>query len=367
MSDEGILTAFDRPQRELGGEFVVGLGWRWAKNFGDPEGEYEAVRNHVGVWDASPHTKWEFRGRDALAALDRIFTRDLGGMEVGQVCYGPFCDERGKMLGDGTVFRFSDDQFWLVTAPGTDDDIEHFGRLVDPLDARMEKRTAQLPQLGINGPRSRELLGELADRDLSTLRYYHFWPDQVRIGDVSCWISRTGYSGELGYELFCAPEDAGRLWQLVTEAGAAPYGLDAIEWIRIESGLIAYGADFLPGKTSPFDMSLDRFIDLRKEAFSGRDALAEEATNPARGLVTLVLEGEVPAPGASVMSGREGVGSVTSPCLSPSLGKAIALAVVRREVAQPGERLEVALDGSATPATVAPVSIVDPEKKRPRV
>jgi aminomethyltransferase len=366
VSDEGILTAFDRPQRELGGEFLVGLGWRWTKNFGDPHGEYGAVRHGVGVWDASPHTKWDFRGRDTGTALDRIFTRDLSAMEIGRVYYGPFCDEQGKMLGDGTVFRFADDHCWLVTAPGTESDLEHFHRVVEGLDVTIEKRTHELPQLGINGPGSRDLLVPLCDRDLASLRYYRFWPEPARIGGVPCWVSRTGYSGELGFELFCAPEDAERLWQVVTEAGGRPYGLDAIDLFRVESGLIAYGADFFPHETSPFDMSLDRFVDLGKPAFSGRDALAEEAKAPARALVTLVLDGEPPAGGAAVTSGRESVGSVTSACLSPELGRAIALAVVRRELARPDEQLEVAVDGGTAGATVAPVSIVDPEKQRAR-
>ena len=362
MSDEATLTAFDRPQRELGGEFVVGGGWRWAKNFGDPEGEYAAVRQDVGVWDASPHTKWELRGGDALAALDRIFTRDLSGLEAGRVSYGPFCDEHGKMLGDATVFVFPGDRYWLVTAPGTASDLAHFQRVASGLDVEIESLTSELPQLGINGPRSRDLIAGLADRDISSLRYYRFWPEQVRVGGVSCWISRTGYSGELGYELFCAPEDGERLWHAVTEAGARPYGLDAIEWIRIESGLIAYGADFIAGETSPFDMSLDRFVDLRKSEFSGRSALAAEAAAPERGLVTLVLDGDVPAAGAAVVGDGEQVGTVTSACVSPELGRAIALAVVRRDRSTVGEALAV---GSET-ATVAPLSIIDPEKVRPR-
>jgi aminomethyltransferase len=362
VSDEGKPTAFDRPQRELGGDFVVGRGWRWAKNFGDPEGEYTAVRRDVGMWDASPHTKWEFDGVDALAALNRIFTRDLSALEAGRVSYGPFCDERGKMLGDGTIFRFPGDRFWLITAPGTQSDLAHFQRVADGLDVEIKQRTDELSQLGINGPRSRDLIAGLADRDISSLRYYSFWPEQVRVGGVSCWISRTGYSGELGYELFCAPEDGEQLWQAVNAAGARPYGLDAIGWIRIESGLISYGDDFFAGETSPFDMSLDRFIDLGKEAFSGRDALAAEAAAPERILVTLLLDGDAPTAGAAVLSDGDQVGAVTSACVSPELGQAIALAVVRRDRSTVGEALAV----GSTAATVAPLSILDPEKTRPR-
>lgn len=366
MNGEGIRTPLDGVQRELGGNFVVGLGWRWVTTFGDPEGEYWAVRKNAGLWDASPHQKWEFRGTDAIEALDRIFTRDLSQTEVGQVRYGPFCNEAGKMLGDGTVFRFAEDHCWLVAAPGTDSDLEHFRHVVEGLDVRIEKRTAELPQLGLNGPRSRELLGSLCDRDLASLSYYRFWPEQARVGDVPCWVSRTGYSGELGYELFCAPEDAERLWNLLTEAGARPYGLDAIEWMRIESGLIAMGPDFVPGETSPFDMSLDRFVDLRKRRFSGREALVREAESPPRQLVTLVVAGPPPAAGAAVERRGARVGTLTSPCESPELGKVIGLAVVERRAATEGPELEVEVEAGRAGATVAPLSIVDPEKRRPR-
>jgi aminomethyltransferase len=366
VNQEGIRTPLYRPQQELGADFTVGLGWLWAKNFGDASGEYEAVRGRVGLWDASPHTKWEFRGRDAITALDRIFTRDLSGMDAGRVCYGPFCDEGGKMLGDGTVFRFGDVHFWLVTAPGTESDLEHFSRVARDLDVEISNRTTDLPQLGVNGPGSRELLSRLCSRDLSSLRYYRFWPDQVDIGGVRCWVSRSGYSGELGYELFFAPEDGERLWALLTAAGARPYGLDAIEWIRIESGLIAMGADFRARETTPFDVSLDRFIDLTKPIYSGKAALEAEARDPANQLVTLVIDGEVPPAGAAVTSDATHVGALTSPCASPALGKVISLAIVRREAVRNGRPLQVSTEAGPAAATVAPLSIIDPDKRRPR-
>jgi len=366
VSTEGIRTPLYRPQQELGADFIAGGGWLWAKNFGDAKGEYEAVRNRVGLWDASPHTKWDFRGHDAITALDRIFTRDLSAMEIGRVCYGPFCDEDGKMLGDGTVFRFSDDHFWLVTAPGTESDLEHFKAVVRGLDVEITNRTTELPQLGLNGPGSRQLLSRLCSRDLSSLRWYRFWPDQVEIGGIRCWVSRSGYSGELGYELFFAPDDGERLWSVLTTAGARPYGLDAIEWIRIESGLIAMGADFRPRELSPFDVSLDRFIDLRKPAFSGKAALEKEARDPANQLVTLVIDGKVPPAGSEVLSDGARVGALTSPCDSPALGKVIALAIIRRDALRSGRQLQVAAHDAVAPATPAPLSIIDPEKRRPR-
>jgi glycine cleavage system aminomethyltransferase T len=116
MSTEIVRTAFDRVQREVGCEFMDWEGWYWPNHFGDPIAEHRAVREDAGVWDESPLRKWELRGKDALRAADRVFTNDMLGLEIGQVRYGPFCDENGKMVGDGTVFKFADDHAWAITA-----------------------------------------------------------------------------------------------------------------------------------------------------------------------------------------------------------------------------------------------------------
>src|ERR671937_2054553 len=125
---EIIRTAFDRVQRELGCEFMDWEGWYWPNHFGDPIAEHHAVRNGAGIWDESPLRKWDFRGRDALAAADRIFPNDMLGLEVGQVRYAPFCDAQGKMVGDGTVFKFADDHALVITA--LDSDLDHFQEAV---------------------------------------------------------------------------------------------------------------------------------------------------------------------------------------------------------------------------------------------
>ena len=136
MSTDGIRTAFDEPQRGLGCEFMEWEGWLWPSHFGDPTAEHRAVRDGVGVWDASPLRKWDFRGPDALRAADRIFTNDILGLQVGQVRYAPFCDEHGKMVGDGTVFKFGDGHAWVVTA--LDSDLDHFLGVTAGLDVEIE-------------------------------------------------------------------------------------------------------------------------------------------------------------------------------------------------------------------------------------
>lgn len=365
MSGETIRTAFDAVQRNTGAEFMEWEGWFWTTHFGDAVGEHQAVRQHVGVWDESPLRKWDFRGPDALRAADRIFTNDMLGLQVGQVRYAPFCDADGKMVGDGTVLKFADDHAWVITA--LDADLDHFREVTRGLNVAMEPITGQLPHVQLQGPGAPDLLGGLSKADVRSLRYFHFWPEQVTVGGVPSWVSRTGYSGELGYEIFSRPEHAEALWASLTGAGARPYGLSAVETLRIESALIFIGYDYFQHQTNPFDMSLDKVIRLDTSDFNGKAALAETARRPPRRLVTLAVDGDqVPEYGAVVTMGGEPAGTLTSPCLSPTLGRVIGLAVLENRFAPKGTRVEVALAGGSVPATVETLPIYDPQKTRPR-
>ena len=233
VATEGLLkTAFDQVERRMGGNFAEWEGWDWISDFGDPVAEHHAVREAVGIWDESPLRKWFFKGPDAVRAADRIFTSDMAALEVGQCRYGPFCDESGKMLGDGVCYRGeTEDDMLVVTALDTDAD--HFRRVCSDMDVEIEEQTFALPHLQVQGPRSRELLSGLTDADVAGLRYFRFIPQPITVGGVEgCWVSRTGYSGEIGYEVFCPAEGAESLWRALLDAGAhmgiRPYGLAAV-------------------------------------------------------------------------------------------------------------------------------------------
>ncbi|TMJ96852.1 MAG: aminomethyl transferase family protein [Actinobacteria bacterium] len=362
---EIVRTAFDRVQRERDADMMEWEGWYWPNHFGDPVAEHNAVRNDVGVWDESPLRKWDFRGPDALAAADRIFTNDMAALEVGQVRYAPFCDENGKMVGDGTVFKFADDHAWVITA--LDSDLDHFHDVVGDLGVEIEPITERLPHLQLQGPRSREVLSSLTEVGVEGLRYFRFWPEQISVGGSPCWVSRTGYSGELGYEIFCAPDHAEELWATLTGAGARPYGLAAVETLRIESGLIFIGYDYFQHETDPFDMSLDKVIRLEKGDFNARAALDQTAKDPPHRMVTLEVDGsEVPEYGAAVTRDGGAAGTLTSPCESPTLGAVIGLAVLETRFADKGTEVEVAVGDGTARARVADFPIYDPEKTRPR-
>lgn len=365
MSPETVRTAFDRVQRDSGCEFMEWEGWFWSNHFGDASAEHRAVREHAGVWDESPLRKWDFRGRDAMKAVDLIFTNDMLGLSVGQVRYGPFCDENGAMIGDGTVYKFSDDHAWAITA--LDSDLDHFKTACKDLKVTIEAITEQMPHVQLQGPASSDLLAGLTDADVRNLRYFRFWPDQVKVGGVPCWVSRTGYSGELGYEIFCGSEHAERLWGALTGAGAMPYGLAAVETLRIESGLIFIGYDYFQHVTNPFDMSLDSVIRLDAGDFVGRSVLVETAKQPPKRLVTLGVDGDqVPEYGAAVTVAGEPAGTLTSPCLSPTLGRVIAMAMLETDFSQLGTNVQVAVSDGTASATVEPRPVYDPGKKRPR-
>jgi aminomethyltransferase len=364
-SSETVRTAFDRVQRESGCEFMEWEGWFWSNHFGDATAEHQAVRQHVGVWDESPLRKWDVLGRDAMKAVDRIFTNDMLSLAVGQVRYGPFCDEDGKMVGDGTVYKFSDDHAWAITA--LDADVDHFNEVCRGLEVSVKPITKEMPHVQLQGPGSRDLLAGLTKADVRGLRYFRFWPEQVSVGGVPCWVSRTGYSGELGYEIFCSPDDAERLWDAITGAGAKPYGLAAVETLRIESGLIFIGYDYFQHQTNPFDMSLDSVIRLDAGDFVGKAALMQTAKHPPRRLVTLSVDGDVvPEYGAPVTVNGEPAGTLTSPCSSPTLNRVIGMAMLDTRFSELGTKVEVALAEGTTTARVEPRPVYDPKKTRPR-
>ncbi|MGO9558135.1 MAG: aminomethyltransferase family protein [Acidimicrobiales bacterium] len=364
MDTESTRSPFYEVAAAAGASFMEEAGWFWTEGFGDPDGEYRGVRDDLGVWDVSPLNKWEFRGPDALAAAQRVHSNNILGLSVGQVRYGALCDAAGLMLDDGTVYRL-DDRVWLMT--NGSERAEHFAEATDGLDVEIEAVTRAMPHLGLQGPRSREALGPLCEADISGLGYFRFLPEPTKVGGVPCVVSRTGFGGELGYELFCRPEDATDLWEVVvTEMDARPFGVGVLESLRVEAGLIVLDYDYSAGERTPYDLSLDRMVALGTVDFLGSDALKAVAESPPRRLKTLRLDSdELPKYGAEVTRDGEPVGTLTSPAISPRYGP-IALAILEVEVARSGERVEVGLESGAMGATVAELAIYDPEKRRPR-
>jgi len=367
VEEEALKTAFHEVALAAGGTHIADGGWLWVEKFGDVRKEYEAVRDDVAVWDVSALNKWDFRGPDALKAAQRLHSNDILGLDVGQVRYGAFLDEDGLMVDDGTVFKLSNDHVWVMTN-GKDHD-EYFGDALKDLDVGFEWVALRMPHLGVIGPRAREVVQGLTDADLGGLRYFRFIPEPVKVGGVPVYLSRTGFGGELGYELFLTdPSNAADLWDVVVnKAGITPFGVEAIEILRIEAGLIVTDYDYEAHRRTPYDFNFDHFVKLdAKGEFLGKGRLRTVAKNPPNRFVTLKLRTEdLPEYGAAVRKDGEEIGVLTSPTDSPRFGR-IGMAVVPAGEARVGNTVEVALGESTIPGTVDVLPIYDTEKTRPR-
>jgi aminomethyltransferase len=347
-----------------GAETIWEDGYPWTNHEGrDPMQEYEAVRTGTGIWDLFSTCKYEVTGPDAARLIQRRFTNSVAGMQPGQVRYGAFVNADGLMVDDGNVYEFADDRFWVLI--NTADLADWLRETATDLDATIEHRTDDLAMIAVQGPTSEQTLQGLVDRDLGELGYFRFWPEQVTVAGVPATVMRTGFSGEHGYEIVVAAADGQPVWDALLAAGGTPFGLTAIDLARTEVGLIIIAVDYDPGERSPWDLSMDRFIKMDTENV-GAAALGERGANPPKRFKSLQIEGDAaPDYGAAVTKDGREVGTVTSPASSPRLGT-IGLAILDAGVATDGEKVEVTVGDGTAPAVVAPLSLLDPEKRRPR-
>ncbi|HEX5016312.1 MAG TPA: aminomethyltransferase family protein [Actinomycetes bacterium] len=361
MADEPIRSVLYDVQARQGGTFDDFGGWMWTLDFGDVAAEYEALRSGAGMWDVYALNKWLVSGPDAQAALQAGFTNNLSTQEAGQVKYGAFVDDAGLVQDEGTIYKLADGTYYTFTNAETFD--EYVRKLVPSADVQIENRLHDMPLISVQGPRSREILQSLGDFDFSTLKYFRFATEPVSIAGIDVFMSRTGFSGELGYELIPARDKAEELWLKLGDAGVVPVGFNAIDIARVEAGLIVFEYEYEPGQRTPFDLGLDRMVSFAPDVtYVGKSALQAIADNPPRRLKTLRLEpGDLPEIGAEVTRDGAVVGTLTSPTSSPRFGN-IALAVIDSSAADNDTVVSV---GGHT-ATVADLSIFDPNKVKPR-
>ncbi len=346
-----------------------------------PIEEYWACREKAVVLDLSPLRKFEVTGPDAEALMQWCVTRDMKKLSQGQVVYTAMCYEHGGMIDDGTVFRLGRDQFrWI----GGDDysglwlreQAEKLG-----LKVMVRSSTDQLHNIAVQGPNSREIMKRMIwtaphQPTIEELGWFRFTVG--RVGGPSgapVMVSRTGYTGELGFEVFCHPKDGSTVYDAVWENGAdlglKPMGLAALDMVRIEAGLIFAGYDF-SDQTDPFEAGIGFTVPLKSKTddFVGREALIRRKEHPSRKFVGLDIDSNVDVGhGDCLHVGRAQVGEVTSSIRSPILGKNIALARVDLAHAEVGTALEVGkLDGQQKrlPAVIVPLSHYDPKKSRPQ-
>jgi aminomethyltransferase len=375
-------TAFHPRTSALTKSFVEYRGY-WLPHCFNNEGaiaEYWACRERVAVMDLSPLRKWEVLGPDAETLIQQVITRDARKLSVGQVVYTALCNETGGMIDDATIFRLGDDNFRFV---GGDEYDGIWLREVaerEGLRVWVKPSTDQLHNLAVQGPNSRELLREIvwtpaSQPSLPELKWFRFLVGRIGSYDgIPIVVSRTGYTGELGYEIWCHPSDGPAVWDSVWQAGSprglGALGLEALDILRIESGLVFARYEF-DDQVDPFEAGIPFVVALAgEEDFIGRSALEERKEHPQRRLVGLELEGnEVAGHGDAVYVGRRQVGVVTSGTRSPTLKRSIALCRMAIQYAEMGTEVEIGkLDGlqKRIPAQVVRFPFYDPEKTRPR-
>src|ERR671933_178122 len=328
------------------------------------EHEYNAIRNAAALIDISPLFKYRLTGPDATRLVDRVVTRDMRKVAVGQVIYTPWCDERGKVIDDGTVSRLAENTYrWTAADPS----LRWFTQNAAGMDVEIEDISEAVSALALQGPTSGRLLKSVVKgAGIENLKYFRVTGGEI--AGVAVDISRTGYTGDLGYEIWIPSEDAVKVWDALMEAGRAfdihPTGMLALDVARIEAGLLLIDVDFHGSKKalieaqkySPFEMGLGRLVNLDKGKFVGQAALVEEQRRGhAREIVGLEIDWtgverlyeeaglppSVSRVAVPVYASGAQTGRATSTTWSPTLKKFIALATVRREHAKPGARLEI--------------------------
>ena len=343
--------------------------------------EYWACREGAVVIDLSPLRKYEVLGPDAELLMQTCVTRNIRRLAVGQVVYTAMCYENGGMIDDGTVFRLGQDNFrWIGGSDESGIWLREQAQKLG-LEAWVRNSTDQLHNLQVQGPKSRDILKQIIwtrpdQATLEELEWFRF--SIARIGDehgIPLVVSRTGYTGELGYEVFCHPKDAPAVWDAVWEAGKAydltPLGLEALDMLRVEAGLIFAGYEF-SDQTDPFEAGIPFTVPLKtkQDDFIGKASLIKRKENPQRVLVGLELSGdELAANGDCVNIGRNQVGEITSAVRSPILRKNFALCRIQVEHSELGTGVEVGkLDGKQKrlPAKVVGFPFYDPTKSRVR-
>lgn len=373
---------------------------RWAKYIVassyelTPEREYWGIRNSAALFDVSPLYKYLLSGPDAARALNHIVTRDVSKCAVGQVMYTPWCDEHGKVLDDGTISRLDGNLFRITSA---DPNYRWFCENAYGMSIQLQDVSDTTAALALQGPNSRVILNQVSDASLDGLGYYHVMP--VRLKGIPVTISRTGYTGDLGYEIWLDARDAGAIWDTLIEAGdpygITPAGMLALDLARVEAGLLLIEVDYtstrhalIEGqKSSPLELGLGWTVALDKGNFIGRRALVQEKKDGVQwrfmGLdvdwdslqevyARKGLHPQLPATtwrtSTPVYAGGDQVGYASSGCWSPLLKKYIALAHLRVPYTTPDSLLDLEVtvehERKRAQARVAKLPFYNPARKR---
>ena len=364
---EGKRTPLYAVHCQLGARLIQFGGWEMPVSYRGIIEEHQAVRTHAGLCDVSHMGEIEISGPGAEAALQYLTLNDVHPLQAYQLQYSALCNEAGGLLDDLTVCRLAADRFLLiVNAANIAKDFHWITQHLGP-GARADDRSEAQALLALQGPEAETILQRLSAAPLAPLPYYHALATQV--DGHAALVSRTGYTGEDGFEVLVGAAHAVELWQAIMEAGQAhgllPVGLGARDTLRLEARYLLYGQD-MDETTNPFEVGLGWITKLDKGEFIGRDALTRlKATGVQRRMIGFLMqERGIPRAHYQVMQDERVIGEVTSGTMSPTLGQAIGTALVRSPSGKIGSTIAVEIRHKAVPARVVPSPFVSRRVKR---
>jgi aminomethyltransferase len=341
-----------------GGRMVDFAGWEMPIQYTSIIEEHHAVRQRVGLFDIAHMGRLVFTGPQAGQLLDHLLTNDVSALDLGQVRYSLICNEQGGILDDVLVYRFDDSYLLVVNASNRERISEWIARHSAPFDTEVRDETLETFMAALQGPQAAAVLAPHSPLEVDSLRYYT--AARTQVFGLEATLSRTGYSGEDGFEIIVPANDGPRLWEHLMQAGAeadiAPCGLGCRDTLRLEAGMPLYGHE-MDENTDPFTAGLGFGVKLQAGDFVGKDALVRlKQQPPIYKRIGLVLEGRrIAREGSTVLADAKQVGRVTSGTFSPTLGQPIAMASVERVVAGEEADLSVDIRGQQIAARLVPL------------
>ena len=347
---------------EAGGKMVSFAGYTLPVQYKDSGviKEHLAVRNQVGLFDVSHMGEVVYEGKDALANLQYVLTNDFSNLEVGRVRYTLMCNENGGVIDDLLVYKCSDEKYLLVVnAANRAKDVawmkEHlFG------EVEFSDQSDQFVQIALQGASAKEIIGKLTKEEEIPKKYYSF-TENANVGGVTCLLSRTGYTGEFGYELYCKPEDGIKLWNLLLktgqEFGIIPCGLGARDTLRLEAGMPLYGHE-MTEEITPLETDLNFAVKMKKEDFIGKKALIDKGEPKITRIGLQLTDRGIVREGADVYFNDKKIGQTTSGTMCPFINKACAMALVEKNSVEIGSPIEVEVRGKKIKAEVVTIPFV---------
>jgi aminomethyltransferase len=341
----------------LGARIVEFSGWEMPVQYSSILAEHQAVRTKAGLFDVSHMGEFKVEGDDAQAFLQYLVPNDVARLVIHQALYTQFCLPNGNMIDDLLIYRLAEQDYMLVVNAGN---IAHDLAWVQEQARRFPKVTVSnqsdtMALLALQGPRALSILQPLTDGDLSTICYYHC--AEAPVDGINCIISRTGYTGEDGFELYCASASVGKLWDDLLAAGEPqgllPTGLGARDTLRLEAGLCLYGHE-LDEQTNPLEARLGWTVKLKKDSFIGRDALLKtKEQGPQKLLIGVEMrERGIPRGGYDIYNNEQRIGTLTSGAPGPSVGKNIGMGYIEAAQAVVGNALQIDIRGKFVAAQI---------------